>query len=254
MSSVPPPPPPPPLSPPPGYAAYGGPGSYGGTFQRIGSLTKALVTLSVIGIVASAASLVVQLTLRPRALDFRDGTITLDEFADKLGPYLAVSAVLGLVGLATLVVQIIWTFRIAKNLAVLGRKPRAFSPGGSIAVNILGGCTLGILPYFMWRELWKGSDSEVPPGDSTWKQRPVGTIVHLWFAATILTFVVSLALGVGSAITRVNRGSDSSLAKQLDDQFAFILVSGILSIITAVLFVGLVRQLAARHMQATREA
>jgi len=106
----------------------------------------------------------------------------------------------------------------------------------------------------MWRELWKGSDPEVPPGDLTWKQRPVGQVVHLWFAATLLTFAVSLALGVGNAVTRVNRGSNSSLAKQLDDQFAFIVVSGVLGIITAVLFVGLVRQLSSRHMLATREA
>ena len=47
---------------------------------------------------------------------------------------------------------------MAKNLEVLGRQERTFSPGATIAINILGGCTLGILPYFMWRELWKGSD------------------------------------------------------------------------------------------------
>jgi hypothetical protein len=242
------------MSPPPGYVAYGGPGSYAGDVRPIGGLTRALVILSIIGIVASAVSLIVQLTLRDKALDYRTGAISLDDFADDLGPYLAVSAVVGLVALAALVVQIIWTFRMAKNMEVLGRLPRAFSPGATIAVNILGGCTLGILPYFMWRELWKGSDPEVPRGDPTWKQRPVGNIVHLWFAATILTFAASLALGVGSAITRVNRGSNSSFAKQLDDQIAFITVSGILSIVTTVLFVGLVRQLATRHMQATREA
>jgi len=242
------------MSPPPGYAAYGGPGSFGGNVQRIGGLTKALVTLSIIGIVASAISLIVQLTLREKALDFREGSTTLDDFGDELGPYLAISAVVGLVALAALVVQIVWTFRMAKNLEVLGRQPRTFSPGATIAVNILGGCTLGILPYLMWRELWKGSDPEVPPGDPTWRQRPVGQVVHLWFAATLLTFAVSLALGVGNAVTRVNRGSNSSLAKQLDDQFAFIVVSGVLGIITAVLFVGLVRQLSSRHMLATREA
>jgi hypothetical protein len=242
------------MSPPPGYVAYGGPGSYGATFQRIGGLTKALVTLSIVGIVASALSLVVQLPLRNQALDYRSGDLTLSEFTDKLGPYLAVSALAGLVGLAALVVQIIWTFRIAKNLEVLGRQSRSFSPGGTIAVNILGGCTLSILPYFMWRELWKGSDPDSTSGDPAWKQRPVGTIVHLWFAATLVTIGVSLALGVGSAVTRINRGSNSSLAKQLDTQFGFIVGAGTLGIIAAIAFVGLVRQLSSRHMQSTREA
>ena len=248
------PPPPPPLSPPPGYVAYGGPGAYGGTFQRIGSLTKALVALSIVGIAASAISLLVQLTLRGRALDFRNGTTTLTQFADKLGPYFAVSALAGFVGIATLVVQIIWTFRMAKNLAALGRQPQSFSPGATIAISILGGCTLGILPYFMWRELWKGSDPTVASGDPAWKQRPVGQIVHLWLASTLVTVVVSLGLGVGSAITRINRGSNESMAKQLDSQFGFVVIAGLMGIITSVMFLGLIRQLSARHMQATREA
>lgn len=242
------------MSPPPGYVAYGGPGAYGGTFQRVGALTKALVTLSVVGIVASAISLLVQLTLRGKALDFRDGRTTITEFADKLGPYFAVSLLAGLVGIATLVIQIIWAFRIAKNLRVLGRQPQSFSPGATIAINILGGCTLGILPYFMWRELWKGSDTTAPAGDPSWKQRPVGQIVHLWFAATLLTVAVSFGLGVGTAIVRINRGSNASIAKQLDSQFGFVVIAGVLGIITAVMFVGLVRQLSSRHMQATREA
>ncbi len=242
------------MSPPPGYVAYGVPGADGGTFQQIGGVTKALVTLSVVGIVANAINLVVQLTLRGKALDFGDDTITIDQFADELGPYLAVSLLAGLVGIATLVVQIVWTFRIAKNLQVLRREPQAFSPGATIAVNILGGCTLGILPYFMWREVWKGSDPTAATGDPAWKQRPVGQIVHLWFAASLLTVVASLGLGIGTALVRINRSSDESFAEQLDSRFGYVVIAGVLSIITAAIFVGLVRQLAARHMQATREA
>lgn len=253
MSNIPP-PPPPPLSPPPGYIAYGGPGSFGGTFQRIGSLTKALVTLTIVTVVASAISLVIQLTLRSKALDYRDGTIALEEFADKLVPYETIGAIIGLVGLATLVVQIIWTFRIAKNMEVLQRQSRAFSPGATIAINILGGCTLGILPYFMWRELWKGSDSESPAGDPAWKQRPIGRIVHMWLAANLLTVIVAGGLGVGNAITRVSRNSDATIAKQLDSRFGLVVAAGVLSLATAVIFLGLIRQLSARHMQSTREA
>ncbi|MEP7114683.1 MAG: DUF4328 domain-containing protein [Ilumatobacteraceae bacterium] len=253
MSNVPP-PPPPPLSPPPGYVAYGGPGSFGGTFQRIGSLTKALVTLTSVTIVASASTLAVQLTLRSKALDFRADTITAEQFRDDLGPYIAIGAIAGLVGLATLIVQIIWTFRIAKNMEVLRRQSRKFSPGATIAVNILGGCTLGILPYFMWRELWKGSDSESPAGDPAWKQRPIGQIVHMWLVANLLTVVVAGGLGVGNAITRVSRNSDATIARQLDSRFGLVIAAGILSIATAVIFLGLIRQLSARHIQSTREA
>ena len=241
------------MSPPPGYVAFGGPGAYDGRFQLIGSLTKALVVLSIITIVASALGLVTQLTLRGDALDFRDGSTTIEEFGDKLGPYLAVTAIAGLVGLATLIVQIIWTFRMAKNLQFLGRQDRTFSPGATIAINILGGCTLGILPYFMWRELWKGSDPESPPGDPTWKQRPVGQIVHTWLIATLLTVVVAAFLGIRNAIARVSRNSNATIAKQLDEQMALVVASGVMSLISAVVFLGLIRQLSARHMTTTRE-
>ena len=241
------------MPPPPGYASYGSDGGYGGPIQRIATLTKALVTLAVLGACATALSLLVQLALRGKARELRNDSISLEDFGDELGPYLAVSAIAGLVALATLVVQIVWTFRIAKNLGVLGRQNQAFRPGATIAVNILGQCTLGILPYFMWRELWKGSDPTAPRGDPSWKQRPVGQIVHLWLAATLLTVIVSFGVGVGAAMTRVNRGSDESIAKQLDDRFGIVVLAAILGIVTSVLFIGLVRQLSARHMQATGE-
>jgi len=242
------------MNPPPGYVAYGSPGAYGGTPSRIGGLTKALVILSIIGIVAGAAALVLQLALRDKAIDFRNGEITSSDFADKAAPYLAATGLAGVVSFAALVVQIIWTFRMAKNLRVLGRPKQSFSPGVTIAINILGGCTLGILPYFMWRELWKGSDPSAAPGDPSWKQRPVGRIVHIWFAVSLVTVIVTFGLGAAGALTRVNRGSDSTIAKQLDTQFGFVIVAGLLGIITTILFINLVRQLSARHVQATREA
>jgi hypothetical protein len=242
------------MSPPPGYVAYGGPGAYSGTFRRIGGLAKALVILTLVGLLATAASVAVQVTLRNKALEFRNGETTLREFADKLGPYLATVALAGFIGLAALIVQIVWTFRIAKNMEVLGRQSRSFSPGVTIAINILGGCTLGILPYFMWRELWKGSDPQSPPGDPGWKQRPVGSIVHIWLVANLLSVIVAGSLGIGSALTRVSRNSDTTIARQLDDRLGLVITAGALSIVTSLIFVGLVRQLSARHMQATREA
>ncbi len=241
------------MSPPPGYVAYGGAGSHDATFQRIGGLTKALVILSIITIVATSLSLLAQLSLRGDARDFRQGRTTLEQFADKLGPYLGVSAIAGIVGLATLVVQIVWTYRMTKNLQKLGRQHRTFSPGATIAINIFGGCTLGILPYFMWRELWKGSDPESPAGDPGWKQRPVGQVVHTWLIVSLLTVIVAAGLGIGNAVTRISRNSNATIAKQLDSRIAFVIGAGVLSIVSAVVFLSLIRQLSARHMRSTRE-
>ena len=141
-----------------------------------------------------------------------------------------------------------------QNMEVLGRQGRTFSPGATIAINILGSCTLGILPYFMWRELWKGSDSESPPGDPNWKQRPVGPIVHFWIAANLLSILVAGGLGVSNAFTRVNSNSDATIAKQLDDQLGLVIAAGAFAVLTSLVFLAMIRQLAARHVQATRES
>jgi hypothetical protein len=239
----------PPGSPPPGYVAYGGPGVYGGTFQRIGGLTKALVILTAITVAVSVLSLLVQLSLRGNAVDFRKGVGDLD-----LGSLIAVGLLAGALSIGLIVVQIIWTFRMAKNLPVLGRSGQTFSPGWTIAINILGGCTLGIVPYLMWRELWQGSDPSVTRGDPGWKRSPVEAILHIWFALSIFNIAVSLIFGIGNAVTQFRSRTENDLAKQLDDQFGFVMATGLLTIVTSALFLVFIRKLSARHMQATGEA
>jgi hypothetical protein len=72
--------------------------------------------------------------------------------------------------------------------------------------------------------------------------------------ANLLSVIVAGSLGIGSALTRVSRNSDTTIARQLDDRLGLVITAGALSIVTSLIFVGLVRQLSARHMQATREA
>jgi hypothetical protein len=187
--------------------------------------------------------------LRDKAIDYLNRDISKTKFRDDLTPYLAAIFVAGVVLFAALVVQIIWTFGWPEPEGA--RPPFAVVlPGVTIAINILGGCTLGILPYFMWRELWKGSDPTVAPGDPEWKRRPILPILHFWLAATLLTAVTSFTGGgAANAFTRVNSGSESSIAKDLDSHFGYIIAGGVFGIITTILFIVFVREVAARHMQ-----
>ncbi|MEY2414871.1 MAG: hypothetical protein QOH53_205, partial [Ilumatobacteraceae bacterium] len=109
-------------------------------------------------------------------------------------------------------------------------------------------------PYFMWREFWMGCDPQSPPGVPCWKLRPVGPIVHIWIAAILLAVLVAGSLGVGSALTRVNSNSDATIAKQLDNQLGLVIAAGAFSMLASLIFLALIRQLAARHVQATRES
>jgi hypothetical protein len=248
-----PPPPPDHLMPPPGYVPYGGFGAVQGSFQPIRSLTKWLVILLGVTLVVQFAALILQLTLRGSAGDFIDGNITADSFDSKLGTYLGVALLGAAAGIAQLVILIVWTFRMAKNLVVLGREPQTFKAGLTIVVNILGGCTLGILNFFMWRELWIGSDPETAPGDPTWKRRPLGGIVVANLVLTLTSIAVGFAVGVGAGFAGLSQNNANDVAKNLTDKFAIVLASGALQLAVSVVFIMLVRQLAARHMQATRE-
>jgi hypothetical protein len=225
-------------------------------FQRIASLTKWLRYLLIASIAFSVVTLLVQFTVRGRAQDFVDGVISRDDFEDRLGLFLLVGLVTGAVAIAQLVVLCVWTFRMAKNMQKLGRQGQSLSqPGVTIAINILGGCTLGILNFFMWREIWRGSDPDSPPGDPGWKQRAVDSIVAIWLALTLGAAVASISLGFGQAFTGgFDTGSNTTdLAEQLTDDFAFSALSSLLTLGAAIAFYVLVTRLAARHMQATAE-
>jgi len=259
MSELPPPPPPPPppnLTPPPGYAPYA-PQQYGPGTQRIGTLTKWLVGLLGVTIAAQALSIGLQLTLRRDAINFLSGPInefTTNDFEDKLGPYLTVGGLAAIVGLAQMVILIIWTFRMTRNARTLGRVGQKFAPGATIAINLLGGCTLGILPFFMWREVWRSSDPEVFPGDTTWRERSVSPLIAIHLGLTLAATAVSIGLGVGRAFIQFGSGSDTTdLAEQFKDQVAISVISGLFTIAATAVFIMFVRQLAARHMRTTAE-
>ena len=70
----------------------------------------------------------------------------------------------------------------------------------------------------------------------------------------LLTVIVAGGLGVSNAVTRVNSNSDATIAKQLDNQLGLVIAAGALSVVASLIFLMLIRQLAARHMQATRES
>ena len=126
-----------------------------------------------------------------------------------------------------------------------------------IAVNLLGGCTLGILNFFMWREIWKGADPDTAPGDPSWKQRAASVLPGIKLGLTLAGVAAGIGLGVansGFTTIRINNQSNVDLAETLEDQFALIALSGALGIAASVVFIMYVRQVAARHMKATREA
>ena len=250
MSDLPP-PPPSNMAPPPGYVPYGGQASFSGFGIRpVRTLGKWLSGLIIAGLAAQALSVIVQLTLQGAADDFL-ATGNAGEFDDKLITYSAIALLAGAIGIAQLVVLIVWTYRMAKNGPAIGRTPQSFGGGATIAVNLLGGCTLGILPFFMWRELWLASDPDTPRGDITWKRRTVSVLIPVHLALVLTSVAASVAVSVSGGIgpVRFNTNRDD-LAEGLRDKLALIGVSGALTVAASVVFLLIVRQLTERHSRA----
>jgi hypothetical protein len=229
--------------------AYGEPAE----FARIGGLTKALLALTGVSAVLSVISAAVQYGLRNDA-----GTYINDQtfdFKKSLTTYTTIGGVAMALSLASLVVTVLWAFRMAKNVAALNRPNASFRPAATIAVNVLGSCTAGILPFLMWKELWRGSDPQGIEGDLEWKKGAYASIItiHLAFtlAAEVLGLTAGAVAGIGST-TSSNKTLD--LAKNIHNHLPALLGAGLLQAGAMVCFFVLVRQLGARHMQATAEA
>ena len=207
-------------------------------------------------LIASAVGQVVTALAQLPERNQQNTNVTIDNLGGTLGLFLLVSLAVAAISVAALVLQVLQVllaFRMAKNLQVLGRTGAAFSPGACIAVVILGGCTAGILPFFMWRELWAGSDPSVPAHAPNWKSAKVGDIVVANLVLSVLSTVVGLATGVGNLVARIN-STTSSIFDTSGASAGWLLVSGLVTAASTVVLLLLVRQLSARHMQATREA
>lgn len=259
MGSVPPPPPgspppPPPssLTPPPGYVAYGG-GNYGGfsPFDRVKGLAKWISILLVVTVIGQLISIVVMFGLVDNAQAFLDGEISNTEFSND---YLAVGfvSILSSIGsIALVVLTMIWMFRLASNHRKLGRQG-TWGPGWAIGGWFLPPM-LFVIPFLMFRMLWKGSDPESGPNDPRWESSRVGPIVTIWWVLYGLIPLLLIPVGISTAFGNFG-GSTEDVAEQLADSMSLNIVSTVVSIGAAVAFHFLVQQLTSRQTTLTREA
>lgn len=248
-----PPPPPGNLTPPPGYVAYGA-GSYGAfsPFDRIRGLAKWLGVLVIVGAVAQLLSLIATYALTDDAAAYLRGDISENDF---IGSY----ALVGVVGLLSLIVSValivltfIWMFRLATNNRKLGRASR-WSPGWAIGGWFCPPLVLYIIPFLMFRELWKGSDPQFGPNDTRWTTAKVSPLVTVWWLLYGILPLVMIPLGFSMAFGNVGGSSTADLAEQIDDSMGITALSTLGGIASSVAYYLLVRALTARQVAQTQE-
>ena len=249
--AVPPPPPPPPnLVAPPGNAGYSA-GPFGSVpLKRVGGISKAVLVL----IAISGLLPWINLAARQSAVEDADrylaGELSDSEFTENITPYVAVQGLTGIVSIAAAVLVMIWMFRVAKNHRTLHRGG-TWGPGWAIGGWFLPPFVF-VIPTLMLTEMWKASDPSVPPGGE-WKQRKGSPLPWIWLIVYCVPTLISFAVESGSFTDQFS-GTEETLAEQITGSQTTEVVVAVTSVIAAVLFIMIVRQITDRHRRLTGEA
>jgi Domain of unknown function (DUF4328) len=240
-------PPPPPFTPPPGYVGYA-PTNWAAGLRRVNGLAKALVIVLVIVAIGQLISVATTGTVSDAAEEFlRTGDE--DAFEDDLAVNGLTSLLAGAASIAVIVLSIIWLYRIAANHRALARQ-LTWAPGWAIAGWILPPL-LFIIPLLMIRESWKASAPDVPPGSQEWKQKGDSPLVWVWF---LLYSIVPIVLAILGAAQFWNVSRDTEdLAEYFDEQVPLIVAQGVVTVLAAIAWALVVREITRRHAQLTGE-
>lgn len=201
------------------------------------------VPLQLIGIWA-------QLDLADKARQLLDDEISRSEFEE--ASQLNLGSLTGLVVIPIAVLTMILMFRMAKNLRALGRTDATWAPGWAIGGWFCPPCVIYAIPWLMFRELWKGSDPDVAPGDPSWKSRPVPAIVNVWWVLYGLVPLIGLVTAA-NVVSNLQSLDAEDLAERIDDFLAINVALALVSAATAVVYLVMVRQLTDRHVRSTGE-
>ncbi len=216
--------------------------------KRVGGLGTAAATLVAVVGALGIVSYVVGRAIEDDARAFLNGTMSQSDFVDSITPYTLLTVVQGVASLAAAILTIIWMYRIAANHRTLHRIGR-WGPGWAI-----GGWFLlpavNLIPYLMFRELWKASDPEVPVGGD-WRAGSVSPVVTAWF---VVYGPLSLVVQIMSLWSGFNLGgTEEQLAEQIVDAQDTAAFAGVVTAVAAALFVAMARRLTRRHTTLTGE-
>lgn len=222
--------------------------------KRVNGLTTWIVVLTaIVGAVGIASTLASRLAVDD-ARDFLDSRIDENDFLEAYAPSLLLGFVQGAATIALVVLTMIWMYRVASNHKALQRNV-TWAPGWAIGGWFLPPGALYIIPYLMFRELWKASDPAVPPGDQRWKENRVSPVVTVWWVLYGLAPIpLAIAQGLSEFSARTFSGDTETLAEALDERFTITLVTSLVAAAAAVAYIVMVRQLSLRHRQLTGES
>jgi uncharacterized membrane protein len=118
-----------------------------------------------------------------------------------------------------------------------------------------------VIPWLIFKELWRGSDPANVANDPSWKKRPVSPLVHIWWVLFGLVPLIGTIAGSGAlggfGETATSGSNDPTkwynYAKVQTSSFAVLLAVAIVAVITPAVYAKLVRDLTKRQQRLTGE-
>lgn len=196
-------------------------------------------------------SIIDLLRLRREATRLLNGERTEQQFNDAVR--VNASSIIGLMIIPIAVLTMIWMFRMAANLRKLGRPGQTWAPGWAIGSWFVPPCIIYAVPWLMFKELWRGSDPAITPGDPSWKRAPVSPLVTAWWVMYGLVPLLGVFSAAGVAGQFRAGMTTHSLAERFRDFGVLNIVFTLVGMASTLVYMRLVRDLSARHMQVTRE-
>lgn len=248
-----PPPPPPGLTPPPNAVGYEG-GAYSSVrLERTGGLARWITILLAVSAITSLVSAALTPAITDNARDFLDGAKSDDDFTAANLSLSVPTFIGGAVGLALVVLSIIWLHRVVRNHRAIGRGLR-WSPGWAIGGWFLPPLVLYIIPLLVLRENWKASDPESPVGDdSRWRASADPPVLWVWWVLYGLAPIVFIVLGTSVGFGGGFGGDIDDIAENIVDSSGITIGQQVVNVLAAVAWALVVRGLTARHRRLTGE-
>ena len=210
---------------------------------------KAAIILCATAALAGLASALTTRSLVGDAEAYLAGTTDDQAFIESILPYFLVTMIQMVLLIAATVVVMIWMFRIAANHRTLHRGG-TWGPGWAIGGWFLPPM-LFVIPFLMFRQLWKSSDPATPIG-SEWRSNRVSPIVPVWFVLYSL-FPLAILINQGTSTLSGLGNQEQAMAETIIDGGTITLISALVSIAGAIAFGTMARGLTSRHQQLTGE-
>lgn len=219
--------------------------------SRVKGIATATMILTGIAAVGAVITAITTPGATDSAKDFLAGRISEDQFLDDYTAFGLTQSLQSIGTIATAVLTMIWLYRIAANVRSFGRAT-TWAPIWAVFAWILPPILI-IIPFLMVREVWKASDPSAAHDPNGWKQSADNPVIWVWFVVYGIVPTLITALSAQAVFGAGFSRDATTVAEALDDSGTIQMIGAGFTVIAAITWIVVVRQVTARHIELTNE-